>query len=511
MLTLRRLLERFPDTVVRAHPRLAMTYIWSLMGSGQWDEMEARLHEIEHLLNEHEQPPYNGHFSRLGTSILAARAALANMRGDADRSIELSQQALAAFPHDDYTQRSYAMLFLAMNYWAKGELLKARQALLETSQLSRQGNHLYVYTVALCTLGNVQMLFGQLQQAREHYNEALGFAFEHLSNAPSMLSMIHYYLAYLLYEQNALDEAQEHCAHSMQYPTVEQEIYQIYRYVLLAMIKQARGERDGAYALLQEAESRMMQYEEQQSMLAIYCASSYLCLGKLECANALVKGFHLEDLPFDWLGVGHLLQARLWLYQGEPAKTLRYLQPVLARVEEQGLIWSECRIMVLQALAWSMLDERERALALLMRGLSLAESAGFFRSLINEGAPLHDLLLEMLEVLASRQNTMPAAPYSQAYLQRLLAILKGDMQLPQASPQYELISSEQALAEPLSERELEILRLITTGLSNQEILQQLLIAKSTLKTHINHIYSKLDVRNREQATARARQLWPTLN
>jgi LuxR family transcriptional regulator, maltose regulon positive regulatory protein len=132
----------------------------------------------------------------------------------------------------------------------------------------------------------------------------------------------------------------------------------------------------------------------------------------------------------------------------------------------------------------------------LSQALSLAESAGFLRTLVDAGAALRQLLLSL------RDST---SIVSQDYLACLLAAIPvgsgGDT--PEQSVLHEKVLD---LSVPLSERELEVLRLIAAGLSNQQIAVQLTIEISTLKTHINRMYSKLWVSSRTQALVRARRL-----
>jgi LuxR family maltose regulon positive regulatory protein len=139
------------------------------------------------------------------------------------------------------------------------------------------------------------------------------------------------------------------------------------------------------------------------------------------------------------------------------------------------------------ALAFQAQGDVDRALSALERALSLAEPEGYVRTFIDEGEPMARLLRRALS-----QGIAPN------YVARLLAALGEEAEL--ASPAME------SLIEPLTERELDVLRLIVAGLSNPEIAEELVIAVSTVKSHINHIYSKLGVTSRTQAVARAREL-----
>lgn len=499
MVVLYRWLKRLPEDLLRANPRLFMAYIWSLLGAGRWHEVAARLHEVEHLVSDAENKE---HFASMGSQILAVRAALAGIQGDSAGSIELSQRSLEGIAPHDFTQRAYVTLYMAMSYWARSEWVVARQSLQDASYLGRISEHHFVHITALCLLANIETLFGNFQLAYNYYQQALDLTRRHLSVESPATGLTHFYMALMFYERNELDKALEHFEISMRFVPASDAIRDQAAGVL-AMIKYAMGERDAAYAALRELENRIASNDNQQSAMITYCAGCYLSLGDEEKANALLERYQLKDFPLFWNSFSYLLEVRLWLYRHEPEKVIPYVQPLLANAEEQGLRWMACKIYVLLALAQHMQGDREQALTSLARALSLAEAAGFFRSLLNEGGQLNLMLADLLTTLAERTDE----GYSPRYVQVLLTTLKTELAQAQVGSRYLLTGSgAQNLAEPLSARELEILRLITTGMSNQEILDHLLIAKSTLKTHINHIYSKLSVSNRTQAIVKARQL-----
>jgi LuxR family maltose regulon positive regulatory protein len=142
-----------------------------------------------------------------------------------------------------------------------------------------------------------------------------------------------------------------------------------------------------------------------------------------------------------------------------------------------------------------MQDDWDQALPKLERALFLAEPEGYVRTFIDEGEPMARLLRR---ALAEGFGGTETHGIVSEYASRLLAAFGNPPQV--ASPK------EQALVEPLSEREMEVLRLVAGGLSNREIADALVVAVSTVKSHINHIYGKLDVKNRVEAIARARTL-----
>jgi LuxR family maltose regulon positive regulatory protein len=157
-----------------------------------------------------------------------------------------------------------------------------------------------------------------------------------------------------------------------------------------------------------------------------------------------------------------------------------------------GRLENAIEILVLQALAFQVEGDANQALSPLKRALSLAEPEGYVRTYVDEGEPMARLLRRALQ-----QGIAPG------YVSRLLAAFGEGA--PPASPVTQALV-DQPLIEPLTERELEVLRLIAAGLSNREIAQELVVAVSTVKTHINHIYGKLDAKSRTQAVAQARAL-----
>jgi LuxR family maltose regulon positive regulatory protein len=193
--------------------------------------------------------------------------------------------------------------------------------------------------------------------------------------------------------------------------------------------------------------------------------------------------------------------ARVAIGQGRPDKALEVLEPLLQAGERMGRVKRVIEILMLQALALHARGDGEGALAALHRALTLAEPGGYVRLFADEGEPLAALLRQA----ATRGIAVE-------YVGKLLAAFDAERPgatVPDLAPPRALEPTPpppETLVEPLSERELEVLRLIAIGLSNREIAEELVVAVSTVKWHINNVYGKLDVRSRTQAVARAREL-----
>ena len=161
-------------------------------------------------------------------------------------------------------------------------------------------------------------------------------------------------------------------------------------------------------------------------------------------------------------------------------------------MEAKGWVDEQLKVMVLQSVALYANGEKDKAVQLLGDALALAEPGGFIRLFVDEGAPMAQLLLE-----AASQGVMPD------YIGKLLAAFEAEKRKSADKPD---LPTAQPLIEPLSQRELEVLQLIAQGLSNHEIGKRLFLALSTVKGHNRIIFNKLQVQNRTEAVARAREL-----
>jgi LuxR family maltose regulon positive regulatory protein len=190
----------------------------------------------------------------------------------------------------------------------------------------------------------------------------------------------------------------------------------------------------------------------------------------------------------------YLTWARLLIARNEPDHASQLLMRLLQAAENGGRKGRVIEIFTLQALAQQALGDTEQALTTIERALSLAEPEGYIRLFVDEGKPMAKLLSRM----------KPAGGRMKEYINKLLAAFEEKEIHPSFLAKQGVVPPP--LIEPLSERELEVLRLIAAGLTNQEIAQKLFIAVTTAKKHASNIIGKLGVTNRTQAVTRAREL-----
>jgi len=181
--------------------------------------------------------------------------------------------------------------------------------------------------------------------------------------------------------------------------------------------------------------------------------------------------------------------ARVLTAQGQTDCALALLDKLLAIAESAGAGLPVIEILLLRALALQEQGQQAHARTVLARALEIAEPEGFVRTFVDKGAPVGALLRE-----AAR------AGIAEGYALQLLNALVGPAPIVHVEP------ARQPLVEPLSERELEVLRFLDTHLSAPQIAEELVLSRHTVRTHVKHIYDKLGVHNRDDAVQRAREL-----
>jgi len=262
--------------------------------------------------------------------------------------------------------------------------------------------------------------------------------------------------------------------------------------VFLSRLKLAQGDVDGAAALLAQTEQSARRQSFLLRMPEIAAAQVLVMLrqGNLDAAADLAQTY---ELP--------LSRARVLLAQGDTSAALAVLEPLRQQMEAKGWQDELLKVMVLQAVAYHTHGEKDKAVQLLGDALALAEPGGFIRTFVDEGLPMAQLMARMKD----ESGTLRV----KEYVHKLLAAFddKNDFHpshLHFAQAQVSFIP--QPLVEPLSERELEVLRLLRTELSGPEIARKLIVSLNTLRTHTKNIFNKLGVNNRRAAVRRAEEL-----
>jgi LuxR family maltose regulon positive regulatory protein len=480
-------LAALPASVLDARPRLRVRSATMALMAGQTTGVEEKLQAAEAALQNAE---LNDQTRDLIGQIACARATLALTQYQMEAMLHQARRALEYLPADDLTFRFTANWILANAYVLQGDRATAGRAITEAVAISQRSQDRFSMILALDTQALVQVLENDLQRAAETYRQALQLEGEqpHPNAAETTLG-----LARIYYEWNELETAERYGQQSLQ--LAHQYDRTLDRFIIsevfLAGLKLARGDVDGAATLLAQADRAAREQNFVQRMPEI-AAVQVLTLLRQGDGAAATRLAQIHDLPIS--------QARVYLAQGEPSKALAVLEPLRKQMEARGWQDERLKVMSLQAVALRAHNDQDKALHVLNEALALAEPGGFIRLFVDEGEPMR-LLIAGFRVLIGKQGNREGQRLI-GYVEELLAAFPQAMVLSQS----EIRNQRSEILEPLSSRELEILRLIAQGLSNREIGERLFLALDTVKGHNRRIFAKLQVSSRTEAIARAREL-----
>jgi LuxR family maltose regulon positive regulatory protein len=501
--TLRRWLTMLPQEVVRSRPRLALAQAIAALNSGRIQIVEPLLDHAERALaispNETYEPSIGTQLSMLANvpaSIALLRASLAGLRGDAEHTIELVHQAQAHLAKDEHGPHISGRWNLALADWMRGQLGEAERAFAAIMAEGRQAGEPHLMLTAGFALGRIQQAQGRLGAAYHTYQEGLQFAAKTGSKVVLSAGVAHIGTAQVLYERNRLEEA---LSHIMEGIYLGQQLISTQSLATglatLAWIRQAMGNPVGAREAMEEAEQVMPNPEIVALHNPVPAERARLSLVQSDLEEAVrwveERGLDEDDEPNYARELVYLVLARTLLSRNLPDRALALLEHLEAAAKAQKRVESLIKIQVLQALGFQAAGKADQAMRALAQALMQAEPEGYIRTFVDEGPHMAALLHE-----AASRGVTPD------YVARLLSAFPSidhGIQPPSSAATF-------PFNEPLSERELEILRLLAGGASNQEIAKFLSIALTTAKKHVSNIIRKLGVKNRTQAVSRGRDL-----
>ncbi len=487
-------LESLPKTVLDANPSLWTTYASVLLVSGQQTAAEQKLQSAEAALKGAGSVPNQGDGPGDKTRdtigrIAAIRATLALNQYQVETGIAQSQRALEYLHPDNLSFRTFTIWKLGYAYQLQGDRAAASRAYTEANSISQASGNMITTIAATIGLGNLQESENQLHLAARTYQRVL----QMFGDQPlPVANHAHLGLARIYYEWNDIDAAHQHAQQSVQLARQLENADAFVRCeVFLARLKLTQGDVTGAGAMLGETEQAVRQHNFVPRMPEVAAAQVLVLLrqGDVAAAARLVQ---THDLPIS--------QARVFLAQGDTSKALALLSPLRQQMEAKDWQDERLKVMVLQAVALRAHDEKVEAAQLLGDALALAEPGGFIRLFVDEGEPMR-LMISDFRLLIEKQ------PRGQdhkllGYVDKLLAAFVQ----PEGLSPSKISTLTPKLVEPLSQRELDVLRLIAEGLSNHEIGARLFLALDTVKGHNRRIFDKLQVQRRTEAIARAREL-----
>lgn len=493
--TLQGWLSAIPVSFWRIHPRLWLVQAWVAMTVGDLVEADANLKAAEEALDLLDEELA----SKLRPEVLAFRASYASLV-QSPHAIELVRQALEILPKDHWI-RGMLVVFLGSAYYSAGNLDSALEALTHAPVSAQSTSRIQPHRVHVLAFGGmVYYAKGQLREALKLLYKAVEQAEPGGIPIPYVGTLLAYMsLVPVLYERNELDQAGAYLERCLEMATnFGSAEVQIYVLSLLACICMTKHDLPTAISYYEKIDALLQEHVFSPSIMAYvnyHRFQLYLEQMNTEAAATWVEAHKDTSGPLNSYALHRIASPQFLIAQGQFDAASKELTTLVKDAQEAGHGNLLVKALTLQALAYKGCGNQANALSILEHVLSLSEPEGYIRIFLDEGEAMY-LLLQ--EYQSSLKNKIGGGIDNETvrlltYIDRLLAAFS------QFRPSEKSVQTP--LLEPLSERELDILRLIATGRSNQEIADVLVIALSTVKSHINNLYSKLGTNRRTQAIA----------
>ena len=505
--TLTEWLDKLPEDVAQAHPWLCLARAWVLVYAGEPDRAPVYLDCAERIQSDYERLGRINEARHIAGHVMAARAYQIAYQRDFQRSVDFCGEALALLPVTDAMTRCFAALLCSALLRRMGKLGNAAEILDEAlhNPFLPAGSHTAV--LARCNLGILRRVQGRLHEAAAIFSSIIAEntqtsvkSVDHLP--PATLGLAYMGLSEVHLEWNDLKTADvlagEGVDHGESWGSVDMLSG---AYLHLARICQAAHNETGMRAALR----KMLDFTREKlpnmvSTAESDCAGILLSSGDVQGAIAWADkcGLHFDD-DYDFQDRKmYIILARVLLEQGQFMEAEVLLSGLREAVDHVGALSDLIRILAVQALLNDAQDNTSEAFQNLDRALGLAEQEGFMRCFLDLGARMLDLLRKFRA--AQRHH-----PYVDVLITaESIPVAKQEVSSLSDSTTPSAVQGE--LIEPLSERELQVLRLLRSSMTNAEIADHLYVSVNTIRTHIRNIYEKLGVHRRLDAIASAEKL-----
>lgn len=492
-----RWLEAFPSDFYLTHPELAVSKARLLWLLGQLDKIEACFQVAEsgfyQRVADKQISPDDMQLRSYRAEILATRSKMMSVKGDHEAAIACAHQALDLAPVDDRDICAAAYMSLYQAYRELGHFEEAGEACRNGLAVVMENGTPGVVMDLFNGLGLIYQIQARLSQAEQTYLQALRYTQEHNCLWLPQVAITYIEIGNVCYFRNQLEEARAYLEQGLDLCSKSgHHVVGLYGCIHLSRLQYVRGEPQAALETIRKVEQNARETgvltiaDEFGAHLAWMEAES----GDPVRASTWVREQNLKigERLGVVQGICAIHAARVMLRLERFEEALSLLSHIEKAARTSGAISRQLESLVLQAVAFHRTGEPVKALYRLEKALQLAAVEGHLRVFLNEGTPVIDLLRS-----ARRKNVAP----------EFCALLLSEFSKRASGKN---VPARGAVRETLSKRELELLRLVASGCSNKEIASQLVISLATVKRHTVNIFNKLDVKNRTEAVARAREL-----
>jgi LuxR family maltose regulon positive regulatory protein len=506
--TLERWLGLLPEEMIQRRPELLMIRIWVLQFMWRLDLQAQVIKQVEDMLEVQDSKSLSGDDLQIIRAQLFLLKAQQTYFGNQPlQAIEFCRQALALLPLSWKFGRGAAMLFLGLSMSASGQAEAAERMLLAEFESHSDKSDTFALFIQE-TLCYVYLHTGHLEQVKQIAQMLVQGSTR--SGVSFMLSAGNWFLGIVCYQNNELEAAAQHFTQIIENRFIAQVAHYRDAIAGLALVYSIQGDRSAAWQIVDSVSQLDLEQRGSEEIRTRSLRARLLLLqGDLEKAGRWVETFTAPppDQPLIWLEEPQVTRVRILVARAGDAdlrlavQTLDVLDEIVDRtynrrykIEILALRASALDAVVRSAAAPPAAGETSQADAILKQALDLARLGGFIRVFVDLGQSMQGILRRLV-----------TQGYSVEMIHQILAAFPKDEKVlvERATGPSHGISP---LAEPLTPRELEILRLLRGPLSMKEIARMLNISYETVRRHTANIYAKLGVNGRWNAVARAEEL-----
>ncbi len=506
-------LDSLPIDVVDGSPQLQMLRIWALFFANRVEMLEPLLSNLEDILDKRVADSHPDAEGALGlqSEISLIRSYLARTRSDDKSASDLTRQVLRDIDHTRIPLKSVTYYGVGLDYYGKGDLPSAKEALRSAVRYGELERKPSTVLSSGGLLAWIQYNRGDIDDALETCTSVRRWVDQQYTD-PAQPRLISCWqnsaLTEIYRERNEPELAASHLAPLLDHVTngTEPGQHVVIQYVR-GHLAFSEGRYQEAIESLEDAATVARRRRDhilfEPPACSALLARCYLAAGQLQRAQQWAQSVTDEHFsnPLN-REQNQISTARVLVAAARPAEAMSILAPLRLSAEKDQHFRHLVEILTVYGEALHVEGKTSEASQMLAQAVQKAADAGFMRLFAEESPTVRELLMEL-----------PALRASSGWNSRLLAMLRG-ISSPPAGQEHApgrdnvetMTASGEILAEPLSQREQEVLTLINEGLANKDIANRMKVAPATVKAHIRNLYGKLGVSRRTEALARAREL-----